>query len=301
MRRGSYRHCKEGIYSCSGKPVKIVGISSGKRSLYSCAKEDPVSLYYLKLALKAAEAEGAKTQLIDLRDLRIGACKECYSSNPAQCRFDEKRFMCDCYPFKEDTFIFDNGYATMDRAYDIIGKKEFVEAIKSRSFSERDDMWIVYKAMMEADGVIFATATNYYSRPALLQIMFSRFTALDGGVEDLWGDGKNLGNSIRYSKNPKAKYKQRLYGRWCAFINCSKEGDSVSPDLMKACTMMGMRVIPLSVAYRVNWYSDPTHRSDTANSKKDPYTLALVDHIGHTIVKEVKNSYRKYGISSTTV
>ena len=134
-----------------------------------------------------------------------------------------------------------------------------------------------------------------------MEAMISRFCALDGGVEKLWGDGKNLQNSIKYSKNPKNKYKQRLYGKFAAFINVSKEGDSVSPDLMKACTMMGMRIIPFSTCYNVNWYNDATYRSDMQKTLKDPYTLALAKDIGKNIVEEAKNSDRKYGIYSMVV
>ena len=31
-----------------------------------------------------------KVEIIDLRKLKIGPCKECYSSCPAQCRFNEE-------------------------------------------------------------------------------------------------------------------------------------------------------------------------------------------------------------------
>jgi multimeric flavodoxin WrbA len=302
MKRGICASSKT-LYSRKGKPIKIIGISSGKRSSLECAREDPVSLYYLKLALKVAQKQGAKTQLIDLKDLKIGACKECYSTCPAQCRFNEKIFQCDCYYFKTDhMFINEKTILPIEKAYDKLTKKEFFNIYHDKGrFGERDDMWIIYKALMEADGIIFATSTNYYGRPALLQTMISRFTALDGGVEELWGDGKNLKNSIKYAKNPKAKYKQRLYNRWCAFINCSKEGDSVTPNLMKACSMMGMKILPLGVAYRVNWYDDPTHRSDTIKSKKDKYSLSLVNHIGMEIVKQIKKGPRLYGMSSETV
>lgn len=304
MKRGIYKPCKKGkLDSCEGKPIKIIGISSGKRRSYECAREDPVSLYYLKLALKAAEKKGAKVQLIDLRDLKIGPCKECYSTNPAHCRFNEQMNQCDCYAYKEDhMFINEKNVVPMEKAYDMLDKKEFFKIYHDEGrFAEKDDMWMVYKAMREADGIIFAASTQYYGRPTLLQAMFSRLCALDGGVEQLWGDGKNLGNSIKYSKNPKAMYKQRLYGKWCAFINVSKEGDNVSPNLMKACTMVGMKTIPLGVAYRVNWYNDPTHRSDTKDAKKDEYTLSLVQHIGEEIVESIKKSPRKYGRYSKTV
>lgn len=302
MKRG---FCDTGkcIYSRKGKPVKIVGISSGKRSKDDCAHEDPVSFFYLQEALKEAQKAGAVTELIDLRKLKINPCKECYSTNPAQCRFNEDADQCDCYYFKTDhMFIGKDKILPIEDAYDVLDKKRFFELYHDESrFGERDDMWIVYKALMDADGVIFAGSTSYYSWPPLLQTMFSRFCALDGGVEELWGDGKNLNNSIRYSKRPKAAYKQRLYGRHCAFINCSKEGDSVTPNLMKACTMMGMRIMPFAVAYRVNWYDDPTHRSDTALSKKDKYALNLVKHIGKDMVAEIRRSAREYGVYSKTV
>jgi len=303
MKRGTPKFpCIGKLCSRKGKPVKIVGISAGKRGKLDCAREDPVSLYYLKLALKHAEKSGAETQLIDLRDLKIGACKECYSTCPAQCRFDEKKFQCDCYQWKEDYLMINDDAVPIEKAYDILDKKKFFETYHDEGrFAEKDDMWIVYKAMMEADGIIFATATNFYGRPALLQTMLSRFTALDGGVEELWGDGKNLKNSVKYAKNSKAEYKQRLFGKWCAFINCSKEGDAVTPNLMKACTMMGMKILPFAVAYRVNWYDDPTHRKDAVKSKKDKYTLSLVEHIGTEIVRRIKKDTRVYGIVSSTV
>ncbi len=283
--------------------IKVLGISSSKRARQGCAKEDPVSLWYLKIALGAARKAGAETKLIDLRDLKIGACNECYSTNPAQCRFNESVNQCDCYLFKTDRFFTDRTTAILiEKAYDKLDKKEFLKALHDgSSFAEGDDMWKIYEAMRWADGIIFATATNFYGRPALLQTMFSRLCALDGGVEELWGDGKNLQNSIKYSKNPKAKFKQRLYGKWCAFINCSKEGDSVTPNLMKACSMMGMNIIPFSVAYRVNWYDDQTFRSDTPHSKKDRYSTALAENIGREIVERAERGPRKYGIYSEVV
>ncbi|MDD4353914.1 MAG: NAD(P)H-dependent oxidoreductase [Candidatus Nanoarchaeia archaeon] len=303
MKRGIINpECEGELYSCKNKPIKIIGISCGKRSAYSCAREDPVSLHYLKLALKEAEKNGAVTELIDLRDLTIGACKECYSTCPAQCRFNEKNFKCDCYTYDDDCIFIKDKMIRLEDAYGNISKEEFFKYYNNKStFWPKDDMKIIYKAMIEADGVIFASSTNYYGRPALMQAMLSRFCALDGGVEELWGDGKNLDNSIKYSKNSKAKYKLRLYGKHCAFINCSKEGDSVTPNLMKACTMMGMKIIPLAVAYRVNWYNDPTHREDTAESKKDKYTLGLAKHIGVSMVKEIKKSPRIYGTYLNTV
>lgn len=303
MKRGVYLPCKGKLDSCKGKPIRILGISSGKRRSYECAREDPVSLHYLKLALKEAEKAGAETELLDLRDLKIGACKECYSTNPAQCRFNEKTNQCDCYRFKEDNiFLNDKAFVPIEEAYDKLSKKEFFEKYKGKGWlAEKDEMWKVYKAMREADGIIFATSTQYYGRPPLLQAMFSRLCALDGGVEELWGDGKNLRNSIAYTKRKGSLFKQRLYGKLCAFINCSKEGDNVTPNLMKACVMMGMKVLPLGVAYRVNWYDDPTHRKDTEDSKKDKYALSLISHIGKEIVKEARKGERVYGIYSRTV
>ncbi len=301
MKRGIFTDCKE---LCAKRgPIKIVGISSGKRGKYDCAKEDPVSLYLLKETLKIAEKLGAETQLIDLRELKIGACKECYSTCPAQCRFNEKTGQCDCYHFKSDhMFIHDEHAVPIEKAYDLLTKEQFFDAYNNDNMlGKRDDMHVVYKAMMEADGVIFATSTAYYSRPALLQNMLSRFCALDGGVEDLWGDGKNLHNSVEYARKHNAKYKQRLYGKFVGFINCSKEGDSVTPDLMKACTMMGMKILPLGVAYRVNWYNDQTHRSDTKESLKDKFTLSLVKHLGTEMFNEIKKSQRKYGMYSKVV
>ncbi len=301
MKRGIVTNCEKCLCCFQKKPIKIIGISSAKRSKYECAREDPMSLYYLQLALDAAKKAGAQTQLIDLRDLKIGACKECYSTNPAQCRFNEKTFQCDCYGFKEDQMFIRDTAVSFEKAYDVLSKKEFFENFNTDNYGHKDEMWRVYKALMEADGIIFSTFTEYYSRPALLQAMFSRLCALDGGVEELWGDGKNLNNSIKYSRNPKSKYKQRLYGKWCAFINCSKEGDSVTPDLMKACTMLGMKVLPLGVAYRVNWYRDPTHRSDVTDSKKDPYPLLRAKYIGKELVQTIKCSSRKYGVYSSIV
>lgn len=301
MKRGFVTNCEKCICCFQKRPVKIVGISSAKRSRYECAREDPVSLYYLQIALNEAKKAGAQTECIDLRELKIGACKECYSTNPAQCRFNEKTFQCDCYMFKQDSMPVKNVFVPFEKAYDLLSKKEFFENYHSNNYSHRDDMWRVYKAMLDADGIIFSTYTSYYSRPPLLQTMFSRLCALDGGIEELWGDGKNLKNSIAYSKNPKSVYKQRLYGKWCAFINCSKEGDSVTPDLMKACTMLGMKILPLGVAYRVNWYDDPTHRIDTPASKKDKYSCSMARHIGKELVQNICCSPRKYGIYSSVV
>lgn len=303
MKRGMPIPDKKGKRDIGKNKIKILGISSGKRANWDCAREDPMSLWLLKLALKESGKTGAETKLIDLRDLKIGPCKECYSTCPAQCRFNEKKNQCDCYLFKEDhLFLDEHKPVPIEKAYDLLPKKEFFKRFHDEGwFAKRDDMWKVYEAMRWADGVIFATSTAFYSRPALLQNMFSRLCALDGGVEKLWGDGKDLKKSIKYSQNPKNKYKQRLYGKHVAFINCSKEGDSVTPNLMKACTMMGMKVIPLAVAYKVNWYDDPTHRSDTQNTMKDKYTIDLTKHIGKKIVEEAKLSPRKYGLYTKTV
>lgn len=303
MKHGIYdERCKGKTCSLKNRPIKIIGISSGKRDMHACAREDPVSLFYLKFILEEIKKQGVNTELIDLRRLKINPCKECYSTNPAQCRFNEKTNQCDCYQFKKDYFYYGGKFIKMEEAYDKLNKKDFFRIYNSEEeFAERDDMWKIYKALLESDGIIFATSTAYYSRPALLQTMFSRLCALDGGVEELWGDGKNLGNSIKYSKNLNAKYKQRLYGKFCAFINCSKEGDSVTPDLIKACIMVGMKTIPLGIVYRVNWYDDPTHRLDTLKSKQDKYTLSLIKHMAKKIVEEIKNSPRVYGKYTKTV
>ncbi len=299
MKRGLLGKCKQGKLDCRvGKPIKILGISCANRSEFDCAKEGPISFQLLKIILDRAKKQGAETELIELRKLKIQPCKECYSTCPAQCRFNEKNNMCDCYPRINPTIFLDNGnQLSLEEAYEKLEKKEFISRIKDqRSFDYGDDMTQVYKAMREADGIIFSGFTNFYSRPALMQLMFSRLCALDGGVEELWGDGKNLNNSIKYSRDKTKKYKQRLYGKQVAFVNVSKEGDSVTPDLMKACTMMGMNIIPFSTCYRVNWYSDPTHRADMKNSLNDPYTLSLAKFIGKKIVDEVKRSNRSYGI-----
>jgi multimeric flavodoxin WrbA len=303
MERGSLKRRAEGGESRKGKPIKILGISSSYRSKYECAKEDPISLQLLKITLAEAKKAGAEIELIDLRELNIGPCKECYSTCPAQCRFNEKLNMCDCYPRKGPAVFLDDGkQLSLKEAYEELSEEEFLKRIQDKGvYDLGDDMWKVYKAMREADGIIFAGFTNYYSRPVLMQLMFSRLCALDGGVEKLWGDGKNLGNSILYAKNPKSTYEQRLYGKFAAFINVSKEGDSVTPNMMKACVMMGMKTIPLGVCYRVNWYNEPTHRPDMKNSLKDKYTLGLARNMGKKIVEEVKRSDRNYGLDSQTV
>ena len=302
MKRGNLEktNC---LYNFKGRKIKIIGISCSKRNSHECAREDPTSLELLKIALKEAEKLGAEKEIIDLRELKINTCNECYSTCPAQCRFNEKTYQCDCYLFKHDTiFVNEKEFYPIEEAYDKLTKKEFFEKYFNKgTFARRDDMWIVYKKMLEADGVIFSTSTSYYSRNALLQSMLSRFCALDGGVEKIWGDGKNLGNSIKYSSNKTNTYKMRLYGRQVGFINVSKEGDSVTPDLMKACTMMGMKIIPLGVSYHVQWYNDPTHRKDKSLTLEDPYTLQLTKHLGKKIVEEVKQSNRTYGALSKVV
>lgn len=274
-----------------------------KRKKEDCAREDPISNEVLRIALKEAEKNGAKVEIIDLRELKIGACKECYSSCPAQCRFSEKMLQCDCYRFKHDALFVDSEkFYPIEEAYDKLDKKKFFELYHDeRSFAHRDDMWKVYKAFIEADGIIFATSTIFYGRNPLLQTMFSRLCALDGGVEELWGDGKKLGNSIKYSKNPKALYKQRLYGKKVAFINISKEGDVVTPNLMKACTMMGMEIIPLGVAYHAVGYKDPSHKNDMKAVLGDNFTISLAKNIGKTMADKIKFSDRKYGMLSSVV
>ncbi|MDD2678311.1 MAG: hypothetical protein PHS81_00285 [Candidatus Nanoarchaeia archaeon] len=293
---------KKYLYSNKGKPIKIVGISSSKRSKNECAKQDPISLGLLKKALKYAEKKGAKTSLIDLRNLEINPCNECYSTNPAQCRFNEKNFQCDCYPFKEKHFYYKGKFLPIIKAYDEMTKDEFIETHNEKYLTgKKDDMWIIYKELMEADGIIIANSTQFYSRPTLLQSMISRLCAVDGGVQELWGDGKNLGNSIKHSLKEKTMYKQRLYGKWCAFINSSKEGDMVTPNLMKAFSMMGLKIIPFGSAYHVNWYYDKTHRKDYENASKDEHTESLLKHMGEEMVELIKESKREYGTHSKIV
>ncbi len=284
------------LYDHSKKPIRILGIATAKRRKYECAAEDPISTELLKITLKEAEKSGAETQLIDLHDLKIGACKECYSSCPAQCRFSEKIFRCDCYVRTHDHLYAKKGGAMkIEDAYDKLSKKEFFEAYNDEGmFSPRDDMHLVYKAMMNADAIIFSSFTSFYSRPALMQVMLSRLCALDGGVEELWGDGKNLKASYAYVKK-NGKYKQRLYGRHVGFINSSKEGDMVTPDLLKACTMMGMKNIPLGVSYHVSWYNDASHKTDKKSALNDKYTLRLAKEMAKKMVEEIKQSTRKYG------
>src|SRR3989344_2704785 len=291
------------IYDHSKKPIKIVGVMCSKRKSTECAREDPISNELLKIALKEAEKAGAETEILDLRDLQINPCKDCYSTCPAQCRFDEKTFQCDCYMFKHDTlFVDEKTFFPIEEAYDKMNKEKFFELYHDNgSLARKDEMYKVYKAFMEADGIIFSTNTIFYGRPQLLQNMFSRLCALDGGVEELWGDGKNLGNSVLYAKKKNSTYTQRLFGRHVAFINVSKEGDNVTPNLMKACTMMGMKIMPESVAYSVIWYDDPSYRSDKKKALNDHYTLALTKQIGKQIVEEIKNSDRKYGKKSYVV
>ncbi len=290
------------LYDHSDKPVRILGIASAKRRKYECAAEDPISTELLKITLQEAKKAGAEIQLIDLHDLKIGACKECYSTCPAQCRFSEKLHRCDCYVRTHDHLYTQKGQALkIEDAYEQMTKQEFFEAYHDEGrFAPQDDMRIVYKAMMEADGIIFSTFTSFYSRPALLQAMLSRLCALDGGVEELWGDGKNLKASYAYAKKKKL-YKQRLYGRHAGFINSSKEGDMVTPNLMKACTMMGMKNIPLGVAYHASWYGDETHKTDKPRALKDPYTLRLAKEMAKKMVEEIKNSDRKYGKAADLV
>jgi len=291
-----------GFNDNTGKRVRILGIMGSKRSAGDCAREDSINLELLNIALKEARKSGADVELLDLRDLRIGACKECYSTCPAQCRFNEETFQCDCYPFKEDAFLHNGEFISMKEAYDNLSRKDFFRIYNSKyAFKPGDDMWMVYRAMLEADGIIFSGYTCFYSRPALLQIMFSRLCALDGGVSELWGDSKNLNNSINYARRKNVKYKQRLYGKHAAFINVSKEGDSVSPDLMKACTMMGMRIIPFSVAYHVVWYGDKTHRGDKKKAMKDNYTISMAKGIGKVMVQDVMNNSRVYGTYNSVV
>lgn len=303
MRREIQDICKQEKLDCNkNKPIKILGISTSYRSKYACAREDPTSLKLLKIALKTAEKNGAETKLIDLRFLKIGACKECYSTCPAHCRFNEKNNTCDCYPNKEHTIYNENDYFSLEEGYDKLSKTEFLKIIRDKnSYDSGDDMHRIYKAIRESDGIIFSGFTNYYSRPALMQLMISRFRALDGGVEKLWGDGKNLDNSIKYAKNPKNKYKRRLYGKYTAFINSSKEGDSVTPDLMKACSSMGMKIIPFGTAYHTTWYDDDTFRSDQKKASKDKFTINLTKNIGKRIVEEIKKSNRVYGMYSKVV
>src|SRR3989344_3443654 len=119
MKRGIIHDKKGRQDSCEGKPIKILGISCGNRSEYECAREDPVSSYYLKLVLREAEKHGAKTELIELKYLKIGACKECYSTCPAQCRFNEKTNQCDCYYAKEDLMLInEKTLLPIEKAYD---------------------------------------------------------------------------------------------------------------------------------------------------------------------------------------
>ena len=92
-----------------------------------------------------------------------------------------------------------------------------------------------------------------------------------------------------------------MHGKFVGFINTSKEGDSVTPELMKACTMMGMKIIPFSVCYRVNWCYDKTHRRDMKNSLNDRYTIHLAENLGKRIVETAEESNRVYGIYSKIV
>ena len=89
----------------------------------------------------------ALSMSMDLRDLKINPCKECYSTCPAQCRFNEKTFQCDCYYFKDDhIFINQNKVVPIQEAYDLLNKKDFFNAYFDEGrFGERDDMHVVYK------------------------------------------------------------------------------------------------------------------------------------------------------------
>jgi multimeric flavodoxin WrbA len=127
-------------------PIKVLGISGSSRSVSDMVAENSHSEFLLKEALKEAEALGARTDLVALREYDIQPCKCCYSTSNAHCHF-----YCSCYP--KDT-------------------------------SAGDDMTnILYDKILEADAIIFATPVNNYKISSRMALFLDRCISLDGSLE----------------------------------------------------------------------------------------------------------------------
>lgn len=126
-------------------PISVLGISGSSRSRFDTAAEDSHSEFLLKAALEQAALEGARTELVALREYDIQPCKCCYSTTNAHCHF-----YCSCYP--KDT-------------------------------PAGDDMTnILYDKVLAADAIIFATPVNNYKISSRLALFLDRCISLDGSL-----------------------------------------------------------------------------------------------------------------------
>ncbi len=125
--------------------VRILGINGSPRKYGNSFK-------LLSLALKAAEAEGVKTELIHLYDYKIKPCIGCLSDEPKKCK----------YP----------------------------------CVIEDDDMGLLYKKVLEADGLITASPVYWFNVPGQLKNFIDRLTVFENMIfidGRCWVEGKVAG------------------------------------------------------------------------------------------------------------
>lgn len=133
------------LFRENNKQIKVLGVSGSARDTIDMAQEESNSEKLLQACIDECRRLGAKTEIIRLRDYKIGHCKACYSTVNTQCHFP-----CSCYP---------------------------------KGTLQGDDMTnILYDKVIGADVVVFATPVNNFSMSTMMKAFIDRCISLDGSL-----------------------------------------------------------------------------------------------------------------------
>jgi multimeric flavodoxin WrbA len=135
-------------------PTRLLLVNGASRSEHTCPGEMSKTWRLTGIARKAAEAEGATVDLLDLSRLsseygrKIHPCKTCFSTAAPLCHWP-----CSCYP----------NYA--------LGQTQ-------------DWMNAIYPMWVAAHGIMIVTPVNWYHASSALKLMIDRLVCADGGNPD---------------------------------------------------------------------------------------------------------------------
>jgi multimeric flavodoxin WrbA len=133
------------LYKKESGKIKVLGISGSARDEFDYAQEKSNSEALLEESIKECKKLGAETEIIQLRKFNIKSCKACYSTTNTHCHYP-----CSCY---------------------------------QKGTLEADDMSnILYKKVLEADAIIFATPVNNFKVSSLMSLFIDRCISLDGSL-----------------------------------------------------------------------------------------------------------------------
>jgi multimeric flavodoxin WrbA len=225
-------------------PIKVLGVSGSSRSENDTAAENSHSEFLLKAALKEAEALGAQTDLIALREYDIQPCECCYSTSNAHCHF-----YCSCYP---------------------------------KGTPAGDDMSnIIYDKILWADAIIFATPVNNYKISSRMALFLDRCISLDGSLEPANPDAtKDRELNIKHSKFiqmmgdpniPGSGFYRRFTGKVAGMISTGhEEGASMAQSqLFMAFNNFGMLYPPHCFMYAMSSIIRATYEDTPIVQDKD--------------------------------